>query len=67
MFSLPQRSLTDAAVSRLLSVQKITVPHHSYNVLLHLCTGGNQPDGLLKRVLPQQAEEVSDGVEGGAC
>ena len=35
------------------------MPHHSYNVLLHLCTGGNQPDGPKKRVMPQQAEEVS--------
>ena len=43
------------------------MPHHSYNVLLHLCTGGNQPDGPRKRVLPQQAEEVSGAVEGGAC
>jgi len=36
------------------------VPHHSFNVLLHLCTGGNQPDGPEKRILLPQADEVCD-------
>lgn len=31
---------------------------HSYNVLLHLCAGGNQPDDAPKRLYPAHASEV---------
>ena len=40
------------------TLQDVLLQTHSYNVLLHLCAGGNQSDGPGKRVMSQQAEEV---------
>jgi hypothetical protein len=32
---------------------------HTYNVLLHLCSGGNQAEDTKKRVFAEQSAEVS--------
>jgi hypothetical protein len=52
------RTLQKSFLVSLPRSQDIPVPHHSFNVLLHLCTGGNQPDGPEKRILLPQADEV---------
>jgi hypothetical protein len=37
---------------------------HTYNVLLHLCSGGNQAEDTKKRVFAEQSAEVSTSTPG---
>ncbi len=41
-----------------MRVQDVALQVHSYNVLLHLCAGGNQADEAAKRVYPEHSAEA---------
>ena len=40
-------------------LQNVQLQAHSFNVLLHLCSGGNQSADAEKRVFPEACHEVS--------